>query len=348
LADRYGKVTIYIVACLFNIITMLLFLFSFNMPVLIMAVIVYGISRSLSSGSMDAWYVDCHSGLPEEDLRKSLVLQAALAPAVLGLGTLAGGILPVLWGDWFSVHTPFGRYSINILVSLVFILLNVILTTVLFRKDGHSFARSDMKTVHIVKNAVSETFKKKDLRYLLLITALFGLALSSIENLWQPGVKVINPGSPDFILGILSAAYFFAATIGSLVSEKLVDKLGEKPLLLSLKVFMGVFLILLGYQSHMVGFSFFYITFFLLHGMSGAPHQLILNRCIKPGLRASLLSIDSLVFMAGAGIGSLMSGWLTQTHSISLVWLISGTALALSGCLYLFTGSRSEKNEVSI
>jgi len=334
LADRMGRIGLYRISLLVNLLTNVLFLFCQNSLILFIAMITMGIARALSSGSFDAWYVDNHDQKDRETLQKSMAFSAGIVPAALGISTLLGGFLPDLDRLPQLSLAGWNIYSANILLAITAILIHLLFLA-LFVREGKETVQEKQPFNHFLKDTLKMAWGSKVLRLMLMISFALGIGLSSVENFWQPQVKNLVPESPSFLLGILSALYFFSASIGSLFSSSLLRGLGEKKTLLLMKIFHGLTLLFMGAWAGLYGFALFFTLTFIFHGASNGPHNTLLNEAIPPEKRSSLLSLDSFSLIIGAGLGSAFFGWIAEYQSIALVWVIAGIIIGLSALLYL-------------
>ncbi len=329
-ADRWGRLLVYRISRIFYLISLALIIFSTSITILCLGMFFYGVSRALSSGSMDAWYVDMHEKAGDDELQKSIAFSEVVATAGLGISTLLGGLIPYLGKD---MNLPFGRYSFNMLIGIAVVFLHLFLHFVVFTRE-----QSDNSTTDAINflDGITGIFKKsRTLQLLIAVSFALGVGLSAVEGFWQPRVRELSSDAPSIILGILASIYFFTATAGSLLSLTLIKQIGQKATLICMKSFNGIALITLGLWSSISGFSFGFAIIFIFHGVASVPHQTILHKSIPSSFRSTLLSMDSLALMTGAGIASALFGWLAQIYSITLVWGAAGTLVLLSAILYL-------------
>jgi len=137
LADAIGRKRAAVIAYAFLMGSSALLLFAFSFPAVLIAFIFYGVGRALSSGALDAWFVDALQAVdPQVDLQPYLARAGTFSFLALGVGTLLGSAIPVLFKalpvDGSAVLTPF---SMPILFALGLKLLLVVLTSLLVQED---------------------------------------------------------------------------------------------------------------------------------------------------------------------------------------------------------------------
>ena len=111
LADSVGRKRVALLAFVLAALYNLAFLLAFSFPALLLAMILYGVSRALSSGALDAWFVDAlQAADPQVDLQPALAGAESVSLLALALGTVLGGalprLLPGLPADGAAVVTP--------------------------------------------------------------------------------------------------------------------------------------------------------------------------------------------------------------------------------------------------
>ena len=95
LADAIGRKRVAVMAYSCALLTGIVFLFAFSFPVMLIAFILNGIGRALSSGALDAWFVDSLQAVdPEIDLQPAFSKAGTFILLSLGIGTLLGSALP--------------------------------------------------------------------------------------------------------------------------------------------------------------------------------------------------------------------------------------------------------------
>ena len=85
---------------------------------LLVSAILRGVGRAPSSGPAEAWFVDAVHAAdgPDTDLTPGLAKGATASSAALGIGVIAGGVLPVVVGDLGGV----AALALPVLLGAVF------------------------------------------------------------------------------------------------------------------------------------------------------------------------------------------------------------------------------------
>ena len=107
------------------------YLVAFSFAAFLLAFIFNGVGLALSSGALDAWFVDCRCTpkIPTSILQPPLA-RAVFTLATLGVGTLVGSAMPLLFNalppEGTAVLTPF---TTTLIASLVVHLIAFAATT---------------------------------------------------------------------------------------------------------------------------------------------------------------------------------------------------------------------------
>lgn len=237
LADAAGRKRILLFAFALAAAAKLVFLFAFDLATLLAFAVLSGTSRALSSGALEAWFIDA---LQAED--PDVELQPALATGntfhLLGLacGTLLGGVLPQLFDQLpATATTVLTPLSTTVVAAVIAQLLALGVCTVALREaplgrptapselfdaggaagsrsgsreqDSGSGARrparwalrSGLRVVReVLADAYALTRYNRTLQLLLGADLIVGLVLTGSELLWQPFYAVhVGLGADD-------------------------------------------------------------------------------------------------------------------------------------------------------
>ncbi len=354
LADAVGRKRVYMISVIFSLAGYILILFASLFWHLVIIAIFLGIGRALSSGTIDAWFIDEHKllGGGDEQLQKDLARAGTVIPAALGGGTLTGGFMPDLLGSWMNLHTPFGIYGPNIILIVILYFLQLLLTRILINEDisqrAGKISDSFRQFPGIIATAVKFGLGHRNTLAILLATAALGVGLSGLEQLWQPRIREISPDTGIWVMGLLATGYFLAAALGNALSTPLVKifKSRYKHILFLFRFVMGILYLTLSFRFSLGGFAPFYLLVFLAHGMTESPEMTLFNRDIPGDKRSTLLSLNSLFLQAGGALGSLTVGQMAHRLSIPAAWWVTGGILTLSAAFYLLIREKKYENKI--
>jgi MFS family permease len=351
LADTLGRKNIALAGFLFNFAAVCILLAANNLPTAVFYSLLLGIGLSLGSGSLEAWFIDkIEEENPDVDLQPYLARQDFYETVANALGALLGGLLPYLtmtygWPTFQPLSSP-------LILSLVFRILSILTLILLIPSDTPNREiqyKPYAKLQNILKTSFSLVLQKTQLKYLLLITFVNGIALGSFDAFWQPYIKlVMNLTEENTVsFGLLQAAGFVCATIGSLYASTFVKQIRYHNLA-ALSAQIGKTLIFLCLASSVnfyaigIAFGLFYITLML----NISPHMTLYNQQVSSENRSTLLSISSLVLFLGAGLGAVIFGYLAENYSFSIAFLVLALPTFLSSFFYIGIESRAKVTQI--
>ena len=344
LADILGRKKVYLYSQCFYVVGLVVLLFAQSFVFLIVGFVLLGIARALSSGSMDAWFVDEFIRInPSGNLQSAFAIVGIFVPISLGLGAIVGGILPDTLGKLIANVAFFDLYSANLLLMFVIVFVQFVFTTI---KIKDRFVYAEKKGImdgfrelpKVMATAIQYGVQNRVVLLLLITTAAIGVALAGLENFWQPQLKELFGGVPKmWVFGLLSAGYFFSAALGNAVVTPICRMFGNnyRIVLFVSRIAMALVWFVLALQSRVAGFSAMYVTVFLFNGLSTSPHAALFNGQIPEERRSTLLSFESLVLQLGAVFGSTVMGYIAEIRSISFAWYVGSSILLLSAVAYL-------------
>jgi MFS family permease len=359
LADTIGRKPVAITAYSFMFISTIVMLFSFSFGAFLLAWILNAIGRALASGSLDAWFVDALQAADSNvDIQPALAKAGTFTLLALGVGTLAGGLVPYLFTglppEGTAIFTP---YSMTVVLSLfvqVFLLASVV---ILVREnwqatEGNQLINGFKQIPVIIGDAVNLSRHNTTLVLLLFIGLISGLALASIETFWSPHFAELLGGieGNSFVFGLVMAGNFLVGMVGNLSSVSLSRRLKKRYGLLG-AIFQGaqaILLILLAMQAGIIPAIGIFWMIYLSMGVINSPHATLVNNEIPAERRSSMLSVQSLMAYLGGIMGSFVLGFIANRISISAAWIVAGSLLLISSLIYLQVDRQSTTGEEHI
>lgn len=322
-ADLYGRKTSFLLSCVLYLISYCMFFFSRSAVILLIGMVVNGLSRAFSSGSIEALMID-HATEQCCPLERVTARLAILESAGLAGGALVGGLLAEV-GERFSFNL-----GVNIILTVIILFLTVLFVHETPRIKAEHVATTHRQLFHKqVRESLSFAKLGGTVRILLTFFLLMGFALSAIEVYWQPALEAYQP--VYWLFGAVSFGGFAFVIFGSWVAEKLLRKHPKAGvgLLLLLKAPLGLGLILFSFVRSEYSLVGFYLGLYLLIGSSNVVESTLLNQIVPSSHRASILSLFSLVLQLGGVLASL-GGFLVSTYSrYQNMWLLAGLLLFL-------------------
>ncbi len=345
LADAIGRKKVAMLAYGFMLGGGIVYLFAFSFPAFLLALVLNGIARALSSGALDAWFIDSlQAADPGIDIQPSLAKAGTVTLFALACGTLLGGVIPRLFtelpAEGTAVITPF---STTILFSIAVNVLLLVVTAVFVQEIRPADAKERWQdgfrqTPKIVREAIELSRHNRTLVLLLGTTVSAGLTLAALETFWQPhfsGLLGNNAGN-SLYYSLILGGNFVLGMVGNMLSTPL-SKLMKKRYGLVAALFQairGIVLILLAMQTAVLPAALLFWGVYLTMGIVNSPHETLVNREIPAGRRSTMLSVQSLAAYTGGILGSMILGLIAQQFSIGGAWIVTGSILMVSCMLY--------------
>ncbi len=357
LSDSIGRKRVYLTSVTVQIASLVWLLLSWNYPGLLLGLFGMGTARALSSGTIDAWFVDeFKREQPRGDLQKALAKANIFIPAGIACGSLLGGLIPMTLGDYLNNAYGISIYSSNIVVILValvaqFVLTQHLVVEIVGRSRRESVLSGLKRFPEVVSTSVQYGLRNKIVLALMIASLALGFGIMSVEIFWQPRLKaLLGPESASWIFGVMAAGYFLAASAGNLLITPLCSRIGSNypQILLGLRLAIGGCLLALAAQASVFGFAIFFMTFLLINGMSNSPHATIFNSQVPGEKRSTLMSFESFIFQGGGLVGSITFGFIAESASIGAAWMVAGFVLFGSSLTYLFLSLKGNRQKIKV
>lgn len=341
IADVFGRKKSFCLSIIVSLVSFIILLFGKGFILLSIGMMFYGLSRALSSGSFDALFIDYYIDNYGKDKLHNITTRLNVLEALgMSTGALTGGMLPKITNTYFSLSSI---YDLNIILRLILASVVVILGFIFITESAVNNKENRISIKQHIINSSSIVAKNSTIICVFISVFSTGFFLSSLETFWQPHFLSLLPNNSFMgLLGVMAFLYFAAATLGSIGSNKLIKKykFNTYKMYLILRTLIAVSMIIAAIQTNIPIFMFFYSTIYLLFGMANIPEGVILNREIPNDVRASVLSVYSLVIQIGGLTGSLLYSILINYFTIPTIWVISA-------CIILITISVIAKKLIS-
>ena len=324
-ADLCGRKRSFLLSSVLLSLCYCLMLFSRSALALFFAMVLNGLGRAFSSGSIDALAID-EASADDGALVRVTARLSILESAGLASGALLGGMLSSI-GDQYA-----GNIGANLAISAFL----VAFTSLCIREQRCGCAEkkeaNGERRVSVgahVKESLAFMMQKGVVRALFVLSLATGFALVSIETYWQIALSACSPA--PWVFGAVSFLGFACVILGSKAAERLLIK---KPgigaaLLLGFKALAGCCLILLVSQLRELPFIAVYALAYLFIGGGSIAENTLLNRAAPSSRRAGILSLFSFVMQIGGLIASLCGYLVSENADYRSMWLIAGALLLL-------------------
>ena len=218
-------------------------------------------------------------------------------------------------------------------LSIPFYLLLIPISLSFYEPKRHKFIIEKNHLHKLSKIFKFSLMKNIKLRWLIIFSGVIYALNSAGLWLYQPYFKLSGVDIAYF--GIIFASFQIVAAISSKYSYVIENKIGAK---LSLIILVPI--IFVGYllTSKVVFlFSFVFIFFFqFVRGFSEPIFSNYVNKLTTSDIRATVLSIESLVGRLLYALLIPFIGWIADIYSILQAFTIAGITTVISGVIILF------------
>jgi len=356
-ADAWGRRPLLLVAGLVAVASTVLFLTASTVAGFAAAYLLQGVYRALDSGPLEAWYVDAvHAAADGErdtrGLEREVERGLSRAGAVLGLaiaaGALAGGGLVAL-GDL----GPFEALAVPVVVSLVLQLLGLVaVLTLMPEMRQASGTRAALGALREAPRTVAAGLR-------LLRTSPVLLAIVGVELFWGfgsatyealPPIRLTeildDPEQAAVIVGPAGSAAWLASALGAALVPWLIRWVGTAPAAALLRVLHGGFVVLMGVLGGVAGVIGAYLVVYAAHGAANPAHMSLLHRQVGGEIRATAISVNSMMAQAAGALGVLALTAVADQQSARVAMYLGGAVLALAAPLYLPAWRQERRQQV--
>lgn len=319
-ADMFGRKVVFLLACVFQIISFMLLAAGNNLIWLIFALVFFGLGRAFSSGSIDALIIDQAIDQHGDGCIAKVTARMALLDGTgLAAGSIAGGIIADITGT----------YLINVLLRLALTVLIFFLCLVFIQEDRRHLIKEHTSLLGHLRQG-KQVLTSSPVFIAVFIGIFFvGFLLSSIETYWQPAFMQIHTvQNSTWMLGFITFLGFFAVILGNSVAQRLLEKFKNWFNVYNVfRISIAACIIIFSLQKRNGGFVAWFFMIYLLLGAGNVAENAILNKFTPSHVRASMLSLNSFTVQIGALCSSIFSSVLIMRLQFTGIWLFAGGIL---------------------
>ncbi|BDZ41708.1 hypothetical protein GCM10025865_10070 [Paraoerskovia sediminicola] len=335
LADVVGRRPVLVVSSVLSIVAVAGVALGTSALALGGAYALWGVSRALDSGPLQAWYVDqVHAVDLDADLKPGLARAGVAESSGLGIGALAGGALvavsplPTTGAPLIALSTPFLLAALLGVAHLVFLLAWVHDPPRARRATLRDVLRDVPATVaHGASLAVRHTVLRRIVGFMLA----FGVALAAIELLAPNAFAQMLGGESRAAApyAVLVTLGFFGSAAGSSLAPLVARLAGRssRGVLITAVLSAGA-LAAIGVPVIGVAAAAF-VLFYLFLGMGGPLLDELTHRSVGPRERATMLSVNSMALQVGGVVASLAIGALAGATSLAVGLVVAAAVLVV-------------------
>jgi MFS family permease len=323
ISDKLGRKNTIVAGSIITFLGALTYFSGTNFINFLAAEILLGIGASIISGTDSALIYDTLEAENQADqYKKKQGIFDSIANFSESTASILGGFLAV-----YSLRTTFIPY-----VILTFIAILVSLTIVEPAKKEKAIIEHKnpfKELLLIVKYSLND---HKEIAALIFYSGVIMSSTLTLVFFVQPYFEIV--GLPLALFGIVWAIINFSVGIFTLSADKYETKLGRKLSLISLIIYPSIGYLLLSVFSQ-VWAILFILLFTFTRGISGPILKDYVNKHIDSSIRATVLSVQSLVGRLIFTIIAPFIGYAADIYSIQTAFQILAGIFFVLGTLSL-------------
>lgn len=351
LADAIGHRPVLVLSGLLSVAALLLMVVADGLVLFTLAWVVFGASRALDSGPLEAWYVDTvHQADPAADVTPGLSRAGAADGLGLAFGAVLGGLLPLLTGDDATALTiPLLAAAALTVVSVGAVVVLVVPLDTAGRSGAAALGAGVREVPRVVRATVVLVSRDRLLRLLWVISFLTGIVLTALELLGPLHFADLAGGLTEgsAVFGVVMAISFAAAGVGALLAPSARHLARGSVAWVSavLSVLGAAAVVAVAVAPGVVVAGVAFALFYLCNGGSWPLRQQLLHEQTTSVQRSTTVSATSLALMLGGMLGSLLLPRLAEAGGNPAGFLAAAGALLLMAGVSLWlrpapTGAR--------
>jgi MFS family permease len=327
-ADRLGRRQSMLIGTVSAAIGFGIYAFSHTLPEILCAQFFIAIGGSFISGSDTALLYDTLIELKQADQYQRIAGRlSSIGNFSEGIAGLLGGLLALL-----SLRTPLYYQAALMLVAIP-------LVWSLTEPERHTGERSESTFKAIVAIVRYALHGHAEIKWLILYSSLVGNSTLTIVWLVQPYLQAVD--LPLAFFGAAWAALQFSVGLFAINAYRIESLLGRRNALISLILLSSAGYLLLSQFQTLWATAFLFI-FYLVRGINGPVLNDYINRCVSSDIRATVLSVKSLVGRAMFALLGPLVGWINDSYSLSAAFMACGVIFLTSGVFFLVCLQRNK------
>lgn len=338
LADSIGRRTVLLMASVFGIASVGLFLVADSMVAFAAVFALQGVYRALESGPLEAWYVDATlaadpAGRVDRGLSGHGVV---LGVAVAGGAALSGGLVAL------DPVPGVSALAVPVAVALGLQVVGTVgIATLMVENRPRSGLRAAVRaaadTPRTIAAGVGLLRRSRVLLAIVAVELFWGFGMTTFEALFPVRLAEIvdEADVAAAITGPASSVAWLASAAGAACVPWLGRRLGMAPTAALMRILQGAAVVGMGLFGGVAGVVVAYLACYIVHGASNPAHMTLLHGQVESRLRATAVSLNSMVAQPAGAVGAIALTALADGTSIRVAMYVGAAVLAVAAPLYL-------------
>ncbi|HEU4422847.1 MAG TPA: MFS transporter [Pilimelia sp.] len=338
LADSVGRRRMLLLSMVISIAATGLMLMADSFATFAVVFALLGIYRALDSGPLEAWYVDAALAAdPDAPIDRGMSGHGTALGLSIAAGALASGGLVAL-DPLPSVDALLVPVALALVVQVAGLVVAALLMAEAPRSVGlRGVARSALATPRTIASGLGLLRRSPVLLALVAVELFWGFGMVCFEGLLPARLVEILGGTDQAaaVIGPATAAAWLASAAGAFAMPWLGRRLGIAPAAALMRLAQGAAVAGMGLFAGVTGILVAYLACYAVHGASSAAHMTLLHRQAEGPVRATVVSLNSMVSQPAGALGLVVLTAIADAASISTAMYVGAVVLAAAAPLYL-------------
>ena len=321
IGDRVGRKWSIFIGAVFAALGFWVYAFSYTLIHFLAAQLIIALGASFISGSDMALLYDSLLQLKRQgEYQKVAGRLASISNFSEGVAGLVGGLLALI-----SLRTPLYCQAV-LFLGLIPLAWSLVEPSYQRLKSDENSFKAILRIVHYALHGHAE------IKWLILYSSLVGTSTFTIVWFVQPYFKAVDLPLEFFGIGWATLQFFIG--IFALNAYRIESWLGRRNALIALILLASGAYIALGSFQTLWALNFL-LVFCFVRGVNGPVLNDYINRCVSSDIRATVLSVKSLVGRVMFVVLGPLLGWINDTYSLSMAFMVCGITFFTFGVLFL-------------
>ena len=322
-SDRWGRRRVYLIAHTIGAVGDLVLAFTGQA---FLGMMLMGAATAFESGSLSSLFFQRWMDARGKDtLPRAASWMNLMETGALAVGALAGGAVGAAAPTFLLPYAP-------LLLVRFTLRLGALVATAGIPADP-PIPDSARKTQGCWRMLASN----RQLVVLLVGGVVLGAALGDLEIYWQPHLEQLAGGYTP-LLGVMSCISMFGAAAGMAIVGRFTARLRLERVYAVFYLAVAGWLAVLGHITNLWGYVGGFGALYLCMGGGDLARTSMLQAAIPPALRATAMSVDSLLCRLGAMLSSGAAAMALGYVGVPALWTGLGLVLAVGIGVQLLCG----------
>ncbi|WP_161569729.1 MFS transporter [Veronia nyctiphanis] len=363
LADKFGRLTLYMSGVVFFTAAMSIMLLSPNLVGAVAGFACWGTALAMNSGTLQAWFVEAfRTKGGEEELQPGFAVVSKYASLIAATFSLLGAVVTAVWAFVPAWSMPLDTVVVGALGSM---LLHGVFTFFWLKGKTHSNQQTQQQTSTAAPKQPSESIialcRNPVIWRLLALAVLITPLFSAVEKFWpalfEPLLQNVWPDislteDVAWVFYLLFALLSFGSSVVQPLMTQLCRLLNQQlgKAIYAVYVAKCLSLFMLAISTNWWMFLISWLLFNVFMSMASSAASQLLNDRVPDKKRASMMSVQSLFTRIGGIGGSLAIGVGTLYLNINSMFMLLACFGFLAISLYLSPAlnNRSEPTKEAV